>query len=351
MDIKITGEPIFLVLPSIFVYRFMKIDNYNYAILDPHLGKYTINCQGIITRDNTWRYPDHNIRINGKLYYPIGSDRNTVHIFDVQDNKIITTLSSPDVNMVYYSTPIKYPIFMYKGKGYGFVLTNGMQFTKFNCKFLEPHKYITVNGRIIHCDDYRICESEDNESYFLLKDKKLIRYYWNKDIFVDYKLDIPYCSSDPILLDDSHIYYTNEESEIIINTRTRQISSRSFQLNDKFSRTCSINGPLFEKLTREKDKVIYIDKLSNIKSTLDFSEISTTLVEITNSIGHVSFHKINEKPFKTPERDRLAQYLYEQFQKILPFGIAGIITDYCTLVKYYDYEVLMNWIKSQSESI
>lgn len=58
--------------------------------------------------------------------------------------------------------------------------------------------------------------------------------------------------------------------------------------------------------------------------------------------GNGNILRVYENPFKTKERDRLANWLYEIIHRILPLGITGIITEYCTHVRINHNEVLVN---------
>ena len=343
MDIKITGEPIFLVLPSLIIENIICNERTNYIILDPSLGRYIISTRGTITRKYVQLNMDSNIRIKNKLYCILVPNYGTTQIIDIQDDNIIAELLSVDDPISTYHRSIKHPMMLFRDKKYMFILDHHLQLIKID-KSLDQNLHIIMDKKIILWDSWRICDSGDGESYFRTEYKKLMRHYYDKSLLIDYRLEIPHCYSWPITLNNNYVFYISDQGNTIINVKTQQIFSSPTSIEN-----CSTNiiyESLFHSNIKGITKVIYLNRLQNLKTDFDFDDISTTLLEITNYDRYISIYKINENPFKTPERDRLAQYLYEQFQKILPFGIAGIITDYCTLVKYCDYEVLMNWINS-----
>lgn len=147
-----------------------------------------------------------------------------------------------------------------------------------------------------------------------------------------------------------YMYYgdANEENNIrIVNLQTDEDFECNFKCIGLYE---VVEGLILISPDGENYYLYLLDEDILPHPTINLEDIGTLLAEFSlRNIRNKHINRIIENPFKTKERDRLANWLYETISKQLPLTITGIITEYCTLVKYYDYDVLINYLQSQSE--
>ena len=346
LDIK-TEIPRFIVLPSIVVSCTNESDYKNIAnlVLEPIYGQYNVKFNAWLNNSVHEIYY-RSIILNNIIYhittqyipeltYPLG-----FRIYSINSNKFVEFEFPPESSD---GEVIGWP--HYENEGKLIVLNDKLELVKYDVTL--PKKYLISDKRIKLCLEDPLVEI-DEYSYL---DKSFKRHYHHE------KSKIPEIFYHPKL----HIYNLFEISRkyvcfgdgydnylCILDLHTKMIST----LKTWFHHFQQICEDLIADMGFKTIDIHLLDenaKINNSVKTLDNIGFCLLKMKFDDGIAK-RVTRVIENPFKTAERDRLANWLYESLEKILPLTITGLITEYCTLVRYYDYDVLMNHIKENQSA-
>ena len=360
---QITGSR-FLILPSIFIYDQYYKTNTKSIILEPILGEYHQKIYEPIDR------MIHNVvSIKNKIYL-FGSNSllednlfNEIDIFSLcGDNiKLVKKLSLCGSYFMLQNDRIQWPIYYdhaYDDKCLIYMIDSSLETLQFaqgiNPLFLKVlNKEINMCNRLelIHCTDKNTC------IYSYCK-----RIYESSYVKKNNYIEIA-------SLEDSDLLYANPKYNIYPVPKKLNkdfiVYSDGSVVNIHDGKSCKTDIVNFRYII--SDKIWILDDYSDgkVNFTLfiigdddDFDKAEKISI---NNIGFIPIKIINEKcqknyvfkrivedSFKSEERHRLAEWLYNQLGQMLPIVITGLITDFCSTIEYYDYDLLMNFLSDNS---
>lgn len=213
---------------------------------------------------------------------------------------------------------------------------------------LEPlSKPIFLVLPSLYVHTYSNIFDEDNDNYYIIDPS--CGMYVNAEKGMCHLMPRSYTpSSEPILV---HAYNINSQYSVFRKRDALgQRICEMYNLKDnKAIPNCTVydGGPIIEKTMLK----LYMDNKSHKCNIFLIDHDKTLPAELTsindfgNSILKIIAERYNNidcgyilEIGKVEERDKLANYLYSilesctQLKKIIPIGVARIITDYCTLV-------------------
>ena len=379
-SVKNNSEPRFFVLPSLFICCRRRSDE-KYHILEPILGEYKIKSFDLIEYEI-----QSAIKIKNKIYLfkmeetdlgSVGPHPWHFSIFAISNDKINlvkkTIFDQPRciLSWKYTKWPIYYcPADNIASKSSIHILDENLEFKYYGNIIENPNiiistypsprinnyrpnllTYVDENTYLYLHDTRRIykAEYEESESYLYfpkkLSSRKSDLFYYNHEEMG---------SSECVRINKNFMYIGRGN---IIDIYRGDEYITDFHLHRK----CIISNKIWilgESYRDDEDKSrIFIirddDDIKNTKekSTMNINDIGFIHSEINCSLDHYRCDRIIEDPFKSEERHRLAEWLYNQLGQILPLTIIGLITDFCCLVEYYDYDLLMNYLNRSHDEI
>lgn len=351
----LTDNPVFLVLPTLIV-----LNEKNYIILEPIVGKYTIQEVG----ENEMYHFQLVQRISGKLVFidhSLQSGNMTIH--EIQGKSITPTKIRICESIL---TNLLFPSIVCADEHPVTFLNNNLEVITSNIK--TPKSFIVANNTIVECKNaIPSCELVYGSTFMSIGHGP-VRLYEH---------DLGFCGKPYTDLKNVNLKYTSEKLfdqvlalHHLMRINERQITGKyaenyymiDFDLQEEvlFKDVTNIQQLCDGLWTVEFESVCYLylvgEKIlpisQNESKYISCQNIGLNLARLfMDEQGSYRVHRVHENPFKTKERDRLANWLYETLEKILPLAITGIITEYCTLVRYYDYDVLMNYMREQESGV
>ena len=324
----------FIVLPSLILHYKDENNYICYSVLEPNLGKYTLSKSYTVKScDQEQVY--YAISLNNIMYLTTVRNIDSHFVGKIYNNKSDEVITYP-AGVRHLASFINWP--WYEGDQKTYVMQKNLQFSDYNAK-------ISYNPKIIYPDKARECQffsliEIDEISYLNQSFEKQLYLKSNNvgwiSIISNYSFGIP----------GKYVYYKEVRQDSnpwkVYNLLTELHFDCNFTSN-KFREICK--GFVYMSNDAEINGIYLLNENLNINSNLSIDDIGIRLIKINfPKDEYHSVKRIIENPFKTAERDRLANWLYELLEKILPLVITGLITEYCTLVKYYDYDVLMEYI-------
>jgi hypothetical protein len=331
-------SPIFLVLPSLIVQNYY--NRSEYSLLDPVMGSYN----NVYTAKKH-EYSDMEghkskfMKIDGKLY--ICTDADKLLILRQQGVKNSTPF---DIGGYTINSSIEWPHHYFKDRDEIAMVGDKGEFVKY--KAILPDYFIISDGTIKKCEEGSIIEI-DSKSY--LNDVFRVCYYDNQHNSTIKSLRDGECSKILFKQSKKNICYTDEETDkyvgyaLITNVQTGKTVKCAFDpdgIKEIYENLISITGD-----DPTTDIYLLSDDI-NLKQKMSVKDLGNMIARI-KSENPFKIYRVMENPFETVEKNKLANWLYEQINQLIPQTIINIITDYCVLVKYYDYDILMNYIKAQ----
>lgn len=358
-----SAEPRFLVLPSIFIYNRYQQDIAKTIILEPILGKYHMKlCEPINGQIHNVVNIRNKIYLFGKKSHSENVDE--INIFTILDDEI-NFVKKNILDRVHYmldNEKIQWPIYYdvaYSDKCLTYMIDDHLESKQF-VKNINPLSLTVSEKKIKLCNvlNFITCTGENNCVYSYRK-----KIYKSKYVEKNNYIQIPetdICKETNLLLSSSisgikklnkdFIYISSDNTIVNIHTKKEYNTDISY-VNDII---CSKIWVLEKCLRGMIHWEIFIigddDDFNNAKgmNINDIGYISFTLNSNHARDIHI-FKRIVEDPFKSEERNRLAEWLYNQLGQILPVTITGLITDYCCLVEYYDYNLLIDYLNHSRE--
>jgi hypothetical protein len=346
------SNPVFLVLPSVVV--FDDPDNAQYCIMEPVLGKYEKSTSGIVSTG-----AGNVAKINDKIML-VTSGKQYWELQDLYNHSPVIRIPAPSDYLISYNF-IEWPIYKIGNRKCSYIFDMDMTFKRVDLDI--PLNSIITSG-IIHDPGTLdvLCELNEGESFLYKSRDAVYKGYFDKSrhsklIKYDQLSDDPWNDLRAAhKIKNNLIWVETIGNGLITNwiadlkaNKVLQIRCGSFSFyNIIYDDLC-----MLYRSNSESNQLMLC--LFLVNDDLDISsekwDEDIDLMEIGNIIIDLptqAFAKrVIENPFKTKERDCLASWLHSQFGQLLPLPIAGIITEYCTLVKYWDYDVLMKHIESQ----
>jgi hypothetical protein len=349
--VKITeqSDPVFLVLPSIFVEidRDLDVDEFGYFTLEPYYGKYKVELINSEAKNHgVFIYSGKKVRKDGHIY-SMGEFDGKYVIYDVVNHNILKSSITQNIDDIEFCED--WPGIVRFGNKQLCILKN-LEFVEYEI-YYPNHTMISDNNIIKSCRGKHITDT----------DKSL--YYWDNGHIM--RFDILTQTTSHVAKSTDDGYYIIGKNWLVVNEPNREF--RPTLMNAENLNTINIQLPeaetiingsmlMFRSLVKDEPENEYLDlfliddgwdeSVSVIGEPSSLYDFGRRMLKITVPLIMKYFHPavINENPFKTEERDRLALWLYNQFGQLLPIPVAGIITEYCTLVKHYMYDVLMNYV-------
>ena len=367
-NVKNNSEPRFLVLPSLFIYS-QRYPNEKYYALEPILGKYEVKSfepiEGIIQSI---------VRIKNCIYLfgvrkvSVGFTiiDSEISIFAISDNKIkfIKNVNFDQPRHMLFYRHTKWPIYFDLfddgiSKPSIRMIDENLESKYYENNMQIPNIMISIHPslKIKNCYTNLLTCIDENTCLYFGHDGHIYKTKYEEK--------------------KSHLYTPNVVSDILYNRR-KVSNQECIRMNKEFMRISNeniinihngneyttdigyINSVVSNKMwilykptiSISDERRIFIigddDDIKNTKekSIMNIDDIGFIHSEINHHINRYNCDRIIEDPFKSEERHRLAEWLYNQLEKILPIAIAGLITDYCCLVEYYDYDLLMNYFNT-----
>ena len=385
---------VFLVLPSLIITTRNETGLCKYIILEPHLGKYQMEKNGVLkeTLDDTFGY--HIVRIKNKIYLLCESTHTTVDkqvLVNLETDTIVSTVSG---NHIWPCHPVSWPVIGRDNQT--LVLEDDLQMHSYDIHIPEG-LMITYNGVVRNYIDGYITDIDGSYLYHNIEGIYKQAYIHNTKSELIMTLDYsPWYNFRHYIINDQYIVIEiNKCYKLIylnsINTNSLygptnilhykpgtndnnqvQIINGNFPVGDNIckkllyliSNVHSRNKIIGDGTTKmdeiESEYIIKIflvkdDHISNPAKIDDFGEV---IFELVLAIPDFNLNKsydsdkiyvntINEDPFRTSEKYQLSQFLYGCLDKSISLAITNIITDYCVFLEYYEREIFMDYIRSQ----
>lgn len=354
LSIENITEPKFLVLPSIFIHNIYVYAKGEFYILEPIMGKYTVRTLEMMPTADAPVI----IKIKNKMYLITRPDfqLSELKIFVISNNEIkhVKTIKIGNFYPAITHKQIKWPIYsntpvndsketlcmIDENLELKFRITNNTQTSKIT---IDANAVKTSPINLISCIGNNSCLYSKNNMIYMSEYKlrdhcDIVEYTYSRQFFDLNTLHEPINFG---ICRKVNEYFTLINGKYIVN-----IYGEKGYLTD-IRQVDSIISNKTWILDQDCQKLLFImDDINNFdvnNTNMSINDMGFIHSVINYPEGNYINNRISEDPFKSEERDRLTEWLYNQLEKILPIAITGIITNYCCLVEYYEYDILTKY--------